>query len=173
VDGDRGKEGKFYIMNRRNMGKFRAADDAQIVGSFYATNGFFSSPVFYKSTSGALVYIHGYGDKLKGFRLANGTFSSNPIMAADTVRWPGGGLSVSANGANGNSAVVWSLGLKNGSADAVLRAYNALDLKTLWVSDAKAADEIGAGTKFAVPTVANGKVYVPTDGKLVVYGLKK
>jgi outer membrane protein assembly factor BamB len=169
-----GKEGKLYQIDRRYMGKFQVNDDGQIMSSFRATNGFFTSPVFYKGSFGAYLYIHGYGDVLKGFRLSNGIFNSNPMMAAENVRWPGGGLSISANGAKANTAIVWDLGLQSNSSTGILRAYDAATLKLLWSSDARQDDDLGSGTKFAVPTVANGKVYVPTSSKaLVVYGLLK
>ena len=169
-----GKEGKLYQMDRRYMGKFNPSDDSQIITSFRSTNGFFSSPVYYKGAFGAYLYQHGYGDVLKAFRFTNGVFNSNPIMAAEALRWPGGGLSISANGSKLNTAIVWDLGLKNDSPAGILRAYDAQTLKLLWSSDAKADDELGNGTKFAVPTVANGRVYVPTSSNaLVVYGLLK
>jgi hypothetical protein len=56
----------------------------------------------------------------------------------------------------------------------VLRAFDATDIATeLWNShqDAK-RDDCGSFPKFAVPTVANGKVYYGSFSKrLCVYGL--
>ena len=51
---------------------------------------------------------------------------------------------------------------------------DATDLSTeLWNSNVNASrDSLGSFAKFAIPTVANGKVYVPTfSNQLVVYGL--
>jgi uncharacterized protein (TIGR03437 family) len=53
-----------------------------------------------------------------------------------------------------------------------LHAFNADDLSEIWNSDMLAADTLGGFVRFANPTVANGKVYVPTtSNQLVVYGL--
>src|SRR6185437_14881250 len=54
-----------------------------------------------------------------------------------------------------------------------VRAYNADDLTSeLWDSAMDSADALGLFSKFANPTVANGKVYVPTGSQqLLVYGL--
>jgi len=56
---------------------------------------------------------------------------------------------------------------------AVLRAYDATNLaKQLYDTDqAGNRDKPGVGTKFAVPTIANGKVYLATSTELDVYGL--
>jgi len=68
----------------------------------------------------------------------------------------------------------------------VLYAYDASTLATaLWNSSTVAADAAGFAVKFAVPTIANGKVYVGTrgnntgvlgatsvSGELDIYGLK-
>ena len=55
-----------------------------------------------------------------------------------------------------------------------LRAYDASSLSTeLWDSTQAAgnADSLGAGVKFAEPTIANGDVFVGTQNSLVIYGL--
>ena len=53
-----------------------------------------------------------------------------------------------------------------------LVAYNADDLKVLYDSATNPADAFGGFMKFANPTVANGKVFVPSaSNALAVYGL--
>ncbi|MEA2745916.1 MAG: hypothetical protein QOI41_59, partial [Myxococcales bacterium] len=55
----------------------------------------------------------------------------------------------------------------------VLQAFDANDVThELWSSDAKASDVLGNTSKFAPPTIANGRVFVGTaSNQLVVYGL--
>ena len=69
----------------------------------------------------------------------------------------------------------------------MLHAYDAANIATeLWNSGKSSADKAGNAVKFAVPTIADGKVYVGTrgnntggtfgstsvSGELDVYGLK-
>jgi hypothetical protein len=68
---------------------------------------------------------------------------------------------------------VWALqneGFNNGST--VLRAYDVTDLSKVYNTVQNAnRDDPSRAVKFTVPTIANGKVYVPAVKKLSVYGL--
>src|ERR1019366_4720609 len=88
-------------------------------------------------------------------------------------------LSVSANGTNSGSGIVWASHNLVGDANqqvrpGILRAYNAQNVTNeLWNSEQLSArDSVGNFAKFVPPTVANGKVYLATfSGRLNVYAL--
>ena len=111
---------------------------------------------------------------LRVFTLANGVLTDPPAedQSADKFARFGASPSVSSNG-DGNR-IIWCVNSSPGQ----LRAYNADTLAEIYNSDTAGGgrDTLGAGVKFAVPTVANGRVYVTSgvggpDDAVNVYGL--
>jgi hypothetical protein len=168
-----GKPGILYLINRDDMGHYQSGSDSQIVQSVSAfpntsgiTSGIFMSPVVWNGN----VYVAGIGDSLAAYTLGAGKLSTSPTSQTSAqFQWPGGATaSVSSNGAT--AGIVWLL---DGSAG-VLYAYDATNLATELYDTTQAAggrDTPGQPVKFAVPTVANGHVYVGTQTELDVYGL--
>src|SRR5262245_39684227 len=180
-----GKEGVMYVVNANAMGHFRSNDNGQIVQSFQASSAarMNASPVYWNSTTyGPAIYLWPAGDPLKVFRLVGGLFQT-PAAAQSTrlapTGMPGGMLSLSANGGAVGTGIVWAAMSNAGDANhapqpGILRAYDAGNVtRELWTSQQNATrDALGNFSKFSPPTVAGGKVFMPTlSNKLVVYGL--
>jgi len=180
-----GKEGVMYVVNASAMGHFRSTDNGQIVQSFQASSAarMNASPVYWNSTTyGPAMYLWPAGDPLKVFRLVNGLFQT-PAAAQSTrlapTGMPGGMLSLSANGGAAGTGIVWAALSNAGDANhapqpGILRAFDAGNVtRELWNSQQNATrDALGNFSKFSPPTVAGGKVFMPTlSNKLVVYGL--
>ncbi len=121
----------------------------------------------------ALDSLHSYT-----YNPANGSFtetSSNPLMGFGE---PGMPISVSANGSTAGTGVVWSTmfsssGRAVGQAG-VLHAFNGENLKEeLWNTSINSnRDNVGSPSKFVIPVVANGRLYMATSSNVVqVYGL--
>jgi hypothetical protein len=78
---------------------------------------------------------------------------------------------------NGTSnGILWAVTCASGThttvQQGILRAINPATLAEYWNSSTSGHDTLGNMTKFAAPTVANGKVFVATqDNKVQVYGL--
>jgi hypothetical protein len=176
-----GKEGKLYLLNRNHLGHFQPGKDGQIVQSFMvAAGGLAGTPTYWNGPGGPYVYVWGNLDHGKAFRLRNGLFMTTPVSqtAALATGWPGGMLSISANGATAGTGILWALlGLDDAGAAVVrgtLHAFDAADLtRELWNSKQNTArDDFGNLAKFNTPVVANGKVYIATfSNHVAVYGL--
>jgi len=162
-----GKNGKLYVLDHNNLGRHQTTTDSQIVQSLVIGNGVFSTPAVVNST----FYLVAANDVLKAFHMSNNLLPTSPTAkAAVTYSFPGATPTVSANGSS--NAIVWTLQRISG-ANAVLHANLASNVGTeLYNSNqAGSRDLPGTSIKFAVPTVANGKVFVGTTSKLTVYGL--
>jgi hypothetical protein len=168
-----GKSGTIYLLDRDNMGHYNSSNNTQIVqASVSAIGGSFGTPAYFNKT----IYYQANGDRLKAFAVTNGAMSSTAIHRSSTsIGFPGATPSVSANGTN--SAIVWVLDNSANSSGtptgpAILHAYNAYNLTNEFYNSSQtgARDLPGWAVKTAVPTIANGKVFVGAAGALSVYG---
>jgi hypothetical protein len=167
-----GKEGTVYLIDRDNMGHFNPNNNDQIVQSLDgAVGGMWAMPAWWNNN----VYFGGAGDYLKmfTFNTNTGLLSASPDSESGTFfGYPGPTPSISANGTS--SGIAWALQTDAyNSGSTILHAYDATDLsKELYNSAQNSTrDDAGGAVKFTVPTVANGKVYVPAVKQLSVYGL--
>ena len=173
VGGD--KYGELYLVDGDSLGTDPSGADgsAQIIqGSQYG--GIFTLAVWNR-TDGAYVYLQEQGNAVVCYKVVGGVLNPTPVAVSSPNYQPTAynGLAVSANGGQAGTGILWETGVDSASAGE-LRAYNATNLADeLWDSDMSGGPDVpGSFAKFAVPTVINGKVYVPTFSKQVaVYGL--
>jgi len=168
-----GKSGDIYLIDRDRMGLYNTNNNGQIVQDLEgAVGGLWATPAWWNNN----VYFGGTGDNIQQYTFDSGTglLSNNPVASSPTVfNFPGPSPSISADGSS--AAIVWALQTdaygSNGAS--VLHAYDATDVGTeLYNSNQnKSRDNPGIAVKFTVPTIANGKVYVPTAQQLSVFGL--
>lgn len=196
-----GKDGNLCVLDRDALGGYGDGNAWQEIS--LGTEGAYTGsgpPPGVIWAVGALwnehYYIAGAGEPLVSYRLDPSTvklsFAAAATAPAGGFGFPGSTPSVSASGTT--NGVVWALDNSQfctsgslGCGPAVLHAYDASNVaQELWNSSRSSADQAGYAVKFVVPTVANGKVYVPTrgnntggsygstsaSGELDVYGLK-
>lgn len=175
-----GKGGTAVLLDRTNLGH-EVSSDSQVLQSFTVAqkSGFaiFNSALWPRP-DGAIVYFWPFGEALSAYRMVNGVFQSAPVSAKSTATnaLPFSGMTVSSNGSVRGSGILWvtTVTSRPVPAPGVLRAFDAGNVAIeLWNSDMSGGrDTLGSFSKFANPTVANGKVYVPTQsGQVVAYGL--
>ncbi len=179
-----GKTGMLYLLNSTNLGKYTANDSGAIQKLQISSGELRGGPVYwhrYAANGGPLLYDWGSGDVLKAFRFNGATFATTP-SSTGTIHgiWPGGILTLSANGSTPGTGVVWATVPTSGDAEnnppvpGALYAFNAANVANeLWNSNINAKrDSLGNYAKFVPPLVANGRVYVATWSKTIaVYGL--
>ena len=170
-----GKQGTVYVIDRDNMGHF-APDSNNIVqeldgelGTQVALGGSFDTAAYFNGQ----VFYCGVADDLKAFQLDNGLLSSSPAsQTGNAFQYPGASAIVSANGTS--DGIAWALATSNQlESPAVLYAYDAANLSNeLYNSlQVESRDQAGLAMRFMAPVVANGKVFIATDGEVDAYGL--
>ena len=125
----------------------------------------------------AYVYVQGANDVLQCYEATASGWNPAPVSSAvQPERYSRMGMTISASGSDESTGIVWQItgNPHDSNFSGTLRAYDASNLSSeLWNSDINADDLMGPVMKFVSPTVANGRVYVPTFANVVmVYGLK-
>ena len=182
-----GKEGIVYLVDRDNMGGLTSnpTTDDNVIQRFQVTSDeVHGGAVWWDGPGNSYAYLWPSSVHLQQyvFDRGGGVFSLPAVSQSPTAAprgQPGGLLSLSANGNQAGSAIVWAAHQLTGDANqsvrpGILHAYDAQDVsRELWNSQmVSARDTVGNFAKFVPPTVANGKVYLATfSGRLDVYGL--
>jgi hypothetical protein len=171
-----GKTASVYVVDRDNMGGYGPGSDSivqeleNVLSVPLAQIGIRGGPAYFNGQ----VYFAGVGNFAMAFQLSNGLLSTFPLSESPTkYLYPGATPTISASGSTGG--VVWILetdGYAN-NKPTILHAYDAGNLgEEIYNSKMIASrDTAGAAVKFTVPTVMNGKVFVPTQTELDFYGL--
>jgi len=176
-----GKTGTIYVINRDNLGHYNSGNNSQIVQSLVSVlpngtsdTGNFSTPVYFNGW----VYFGAVNDTLKAFQLTNGLLSTGPTSQSAAIYGVrGASFAISANGnTNGILWAIQNLGASpnnDATAPGVLFAYDATNLANELYDSSQAGsrDTLDYAAKFSIPLVANGKVFVAGQTKLVAYGL--
>ena len=179
-----GKEGVIFLLNRNDMGKLEGAPGGPLQ-RFQASHGCGQQDcaqtlgtAFWGREDDGVLYVWDRRDVLRAYNFVNNRFVTTPAAVSAVKPGMTGGPSVSANGSEVGSGIVWAATTQStrsgGRAPGTLRAFRASNVsQEIYNSDTnRTRDTLGDFTKFAPPVVANGKVYVPTQTNAVsVYGL--
>ena len=166
-----GKPQEAYLINRDMMttdGQHinTSSQVNNIVQEMPLGNGSYDTPAYFNEQ----VYYVATKDVIRSYVLSNGTLVADlpGTFGTRTFGFPGATPSISANG--GDNGIVWAV---QNASPAVLVAYDATDLSSELYNSTQAGsrDQLTGGVKFVVPTVANGKVYVGSQGAVSVFGL--
>jgi hypothetical protein len=170
-----GKEGTIYVINRDNLGGHHSSSNnivQYIVGAIKGSvkgvepfNGIWNTASYFNGN----VYIFGQYDYPKMFTIKNGLLPTTATSTAKTIM-RGPAAIISANGTT--NGIVWTV--QYDTTTPVLWALNPSDLTKEYYDTTQnpSRDKLASKKIERVnPTVANGRVYVPANTSLVVYGL--
>jgi hypothetical protein len=173
-----GKTGRMYLIDRGNMGRNNTpGPDLNLQTVTLGGPGVWGNPAFFQDgPNTGLIYYWGTSVQGKAFRITNGVVDPNPVTQTPfAVGFPGAQPSISSNGMDPNSAIMWALRVDNFGqrGPAALMAFKAEDMSTeiygSFATDQR--DLFGSSVKFTFPIVTNGHVYAGSNGVLAVFGL--
>ncbi len=165
-----GKDGTKYLLNRDNLGGQQTVEGGGIWGG----------PAFFQDSNGTSYVVYGTGSPLSTYAFTPATATLTSVASINfgclECRDSGSQPIVSSNGTNPGTAIAWALQTPGGSGGTIsLVAFDALKMTKLFQGAAgpwnvtSGASYIGGA--LVSPVVANGRVYVPTDGSVAVFGL--
>jgi hypothetical protein len=165
-----GKAGVSYLIDRDKMGHYRPGNDPHAIQTLHTSESGFGSSAYWNHT----LFVWGSNDVLKAYRVAGGRIGSPPTLGPTRSVDPGAMPVVSSNG--DRNGIVWAIQTRTwrgADKPAVLHAYDATDVRReLYNSEMNASrDRAGTALRFAMPTVASGRVFVGAKREVNVYGL--
>ncbi len=172
-----GKDFQAFIIDATCMGHLQ--DSGPCSYQTFKTNAA-GTPAAFTGSFGSLfmnhvLYLPLTTGPLYAFTETAGTFNTTPTFTtATSFGGHNGQIAGSANGAS--TGLIWAttsaLSTFVTKRAGTLRALRASDGVEVWNSDGRAVDALGSLSKFTNPTIANGRVWVPTQSSAIaVYGL--
>jgi hypothetical protein len=174
------KDGQIYLLDRDSLGGFSSTTNNDVQD--FSDGGFniHNSMAFFNNQ----LYLAPDGGPLSAwtFDAASQQFSTTAATAPDSsfgcdgCDGAGATPSISVNGTQAETAIVWVLDNSNfGAGPAVLHAFTPSLAKELYNSSQETSgrDTAANAVKFTTPTIANGYVYVGGSNAVTVYGLLK
>jgi hypothetical protein len=181
-----GKEGTMYLLDGASLGGFTSggpdkALDEKPIGACWCGPSYFTGPDGVGrvvSSGGAL----GANTEISVWKVQTsptvafvGEGASAPI--ASTLQDPGTFTTVSSNGTQAGTAIIWATGRPNESTTFAVTLYafaaapSRGTLPLLYSSQAGTWPVANNGNANIVPVVANGRVFVASYKKLTIFGL--
>jgi hypothetical protein len=167
-----GKPQYTYLLNRDQMTTdnqhYNSGGSSDNILQSLFVGGIFSTPAYF---NGSIYYIASHSP-IRSYVVTNGTLIPDlpGTFGSRIFPFPGATVSISANG--NSNGIAWAIRNTN-SSPGILVAWNATNLSNeLYNSTLSSTrDQLPNPVKFAVPTVANGKVYVGSQYAVSVFGL--
>jgi Domain of unknown function (DUF4082)/F5/8 type C domain/Secretion system C-terminal sorting domain/Fibronectin type III domain len=177
------KDANMYVMDKTGLGGYNSTKNS-ILQTVYNGGGgsFHSSFAYFGGQTTQYFYVYPENISLKAYPIIAGGLGT-PIVN-NTMPSPsgsqGGYMSVSSNGSDPATGVLWAYQAINGcdanqsNCRGILHALSANNITNeLWNSEMIATDKLAVYNKFLCPTIGLGKVYIGANtNQLVVYGLK-
>jgi hypothetical protein len=170
-----GKDGRMFFMNQQNLGKFTPGGPDKVLGTFPITQCWCAES-YYKGSDGVGRVVSSGGNTIISWKLQTSPsvtlVRERTLSALVTGQDPGFFTSVSSNGTQSGTAVIWAVSRPTDTspANVLLYAFDAASGSLLF--SATAGTWPNSGNANIVPVVANGQVFVASNQQLAIFGPK-
>jgi hypothetical protein len=164
-----------FLMNQQNLGKFTSGGPDKVLGTFNLGQHCWCAESYYKGSDGVGRVVSSGGHN--GFVWKIQT-SPNVTLVKESAlpgitggQDPGFFTSVSSNGTQPGTAVIWAVSRPTTTipANVLLYAFNAANGSLLFSANAGTWPNTGANANI-VPVVVNGRVFVGSFKQLAIFG---
>jgi hypothetical protein len=168
-----GKDGRMFLLNQQNLGKFTAGGPDKVLGTFPLA-GCWCAESYYTGSDGVGRVVSSAGNTVIVWKIQTTPsvtlVTERTLSAIASGQDPGFFTSVSSNGTQAGTAVIWAVSRPTDTspADVLLYAFNAADGSLLF--SANAGTWPNPGNANIVPVVANGQVFVASNQQLGIFG---
>lgn len=175
-----GKDGNLFILNRDNMGRFHP----QNIPSSVSVGGCWCGPSYFNGADGTGRVVTSGGSSVITWKFNP---SATPALQQEGIATglptdddSGFFTSVSSSGTSSGTTIIWAVGRpSNSSTQIEAFAFDAAasggHLTQIWKGNAglwPASQSDSGKLAYLVPTVANGRLYVPGFKRLTIFGLR-
>jgi hypothetical protein len=167
-----GKVGIMYLMKQGSLG---GQASGHVLGE-YEVGRCWCGPSYFKGSDGIGRVVSSGGSNIIVWKVKTSpttTLETDPGFTSPSIatgQSPGFFTSISSNGTNAGSAIIWAVNRPvSGSTSITLSAFNASSGAQLFSATAGAWPQSGNAT--IVPTIANGEVFVASSRTLWIFGV--
>jgi hypothetical protein len=165
-----GKDGRMFLMNQQSLGQFTSGGPDKVLGTF-PVQECWCAESYYKGSDGVGRVVSSAGNTIIIWIIQ--TSPSVTLVKERTLsplfsgQDPGFFTSVSSNGSQAGTAVIWTVSrpTDKNPANVLLYAFNAANGSLL-----NAGTWPNPGNANIVPVVANGRVFVASNKQLAIFG---
>lgn len=171
-----GKSGDWFLLNRDSMGHYTVGGPDNVLQVFgSAGTACWCAPVYYKGPDGISRAATSGGNAVRIYTLATAPAALTLVHTLSTIggdQDAGFFTSVSSHNTDSGSEIIWAVSRPDSGVPVgpKLYAFDAISGTQLYSAAAGAWSNPQSNSNI-VPVVANGKVYVASDGDFYIFGL--
>lgn len=170
-----GKDGNMFLIDRTRFGGYNPGGSNRVLGT-YRVGGCWCGPSYFVGADGVGRVVSSGGNNAIVWRFNNSGATAHLVKESTTptlTNGQDGGFftSISSNGTQAGTAVIWGAGrpVNSNPANVLLYAFDASNGTQLY-SGVAGTWPYTNGTANIVPTIANGHAYVASYKELAIFG---